>query len=105
MPKTNSGRWSLGLIIAMPILFLIGSSLANSLYESVASGSTLLDDIANRPALAISMLIGFGSGIAAFITGLVAIIKQKDRAILVYLATIVGAGLIVFLFLEIVFPH
>lgn len=105
MPKTNSGRWSLGLIIAMPILFLIGSSLANSLYESVTSGSTLLDDIANRPALAISMLIGFGSGIAAFITGLVAIIKQKDRAILVYLATIVGAGLIVFLILEIVFPH
>jgi hypothetical protein len=105
MPKTKLGKWSLGLIIAMPILIAIGSSFANTLYESVSSGSTLLADISGRPALAITNLAGMASGISAFITGLIAIIKQKERAILVYAATVIGAALIVFLVFEFIAPH
>ena len=45
LPKTKLGRWSLGLAAAMPVLFLIGTSLTNSLYESVPAGSTILEDI------------------------------------------------------------
>jgi hypothetical protein len=105
MPKTVLGKWSLGLIIAMPILFVIGTSFTNSLYKSVPAGDTILADIANRPALALSMLAGFASGISAFITGLTAIIKQKERALLVYLSTLMGALLILFLVAEISFPH
>ena len=45
MPKTNIGKWSVGLIIAMFILLFIGSSLTNSLYESVSAGSTIVEDI------------------------------------------------------------
>ena len=105
MPKTILGKWSLGLILAMPILFVIGSSFTNSLYESVPAGGTILKDIVSRPALAISMLVGFGAGISAFVTGLIAIIRQKERSILVYVATIVGAVLFVFLCGEVLFPH
>ena len=105
MPKTNLGKWSFWLIVAMPILILIGSSLTNSLYESVPSGDTILEDIANRPVLALSMLAGLASGVGAFITGLVAILKQKERAILVYAASVIGAGTLIFLIVEFSFPH
>ena len=105
MPKTNLGKWSLWLIVAMPILIAIGLSLTNSLYDSVPSGNTILEDIANRPALALSMLAGLASGVGAFITGLVAILKQKERAILVYAATVIGAGTLIFLIVEFSFPH
>ena len=105
MPKTTLGKWSLGLIIAMPILFAIGSSFADTIYESISSGDTILDDISGRPALAITMLAGMAAGISAFITGLISIIKKKERAILAYISTIVGAGLILFLIAEFAFPH
>lgn len=105
MPKSNLGKWSLGLIIAMPLLLLIGSSFTNTLYESVPSGETILADIGNRPALAITMLIGFTAGISAFIVGLTAIINRKERNILVYAASVLGAAMILFLIAEFLFPH
>ena len=105
MPKTNLGKWSVGLIIAMFVLFFIGSSLTNTLYETVSAGSTIFADIASRPFLGISMLIGFGVGISAFVTGFIGIFKLKDRSILVYAATIIGALLIVLLISEFLFPH
>lgn len=105
MPKTTLGKWSLGLIIVMPILFVIGSSFSNTLYESVPAGGSILADIADRPALALTMLAGMAAGVSAFITGLIAIIKSKERTILVYVATIVGAALIVFLIGEFSSPH
>jgi len=105
MPKTNIGKWSVGLILAMFILFFIGSSLTNSLYESVSSGSTIIEDIVSRPFLVISMLVGFSAGISAFVTGLIGIIKLKERSVLVYMATIIGALLIVILVGEVLFPH
>jgi hypothetical protein len=104
-PKTTWGKWSVGLIVAMPILFFIGSSFANSLYKSIPSGETILKDIAARPALALTMLVGMIAGISAFITGLLAIIRQKENALLVYVSIVIGALLIFFLTGEIVFPH
>ena len=89
----------------MPVLLFIGQSLLNLLYKSVPAGNTILEDIAERPALALTMLAGMVSGILAFITGLIAIVKQKERALFVYAAIIIGALLIIFLLGEILFPH
>jgi hypothetical protein len=104
-PKTKLGWWSLGLIIAMPILFSIGSSFTHSLYQSVSSGRTIPQDIIKRPALALTMLSGMVTGVSAFISGLIAIIKEKERALLVYLSTLIGFLLILFLLAEVIFPH
>jgi len=104
-PKTTLGKWSVVLIVAMPILFIIGTSFTNSLYKSVPAGVTILADIAVRPALAITMLAGMVAGISAFITGLLAIIRQKENALLVYVSTVIGALLMLFLTGEITFPH
>jgi len=105
MVKTNLGKWSIGLILAMPILFIIGTTLSSTIYDSVSSGETLWTEITGRPGVAIPMLTGFASGIAAFITGLIAVMKQKERSVLVYVAVLVGAVLIVFLAAEVISPH
>jgi len=104
-PKTTLGKWSLGLIVAMPILLVIGSSFTNSLYKSVSAGGTILADIAARPALALTMLAGMVAGISAFIAGFLAIVRQKENALLVYVSTLIGALLMLFLTGEIAFRH
>jgi Na+/phosphate symporter len=105
MPKTKLGWWSLGLIIAMPILFWTGMSLTDTLYQGVSAGGTIPKDIAARPALALTMLAGMGTGISAFITGMIAIFKKNERALLVFVSTVVGALLILYLAAEIAYPH
>jgi hypothetical protein len=105
LPITTLGKWSVGLIVAMPLLFIIGSSLTNSIYKSVPAGGTIFADIAARPALALTMLAGMAAGISAFITGLLELLRQKDRALLVYASSIIGALLMLFLAGEILFPH
>jgi hypothetical protein len=96
--------WSFGLIIAMFTLFIVGMSFVR-MYESVPAGDTILADVVGRPGVALSMLAGFGSGIAAFVTGFLAIIRNKERAFLVFVSTIIGALLILFLAAEIAFQH
>lgn len=79
--------------------------MTSLLYASVPAGNTILEDIAGRPALALTMLAGMLSGISAFAVGLIAIIGQKERSPLVYIATVLGALMIFFLVGEFVFPH
>lgn len=105
MPGTGLARWSVGLIVVMPILFVIGLSSSSSLYESVTAGHTLLADIAVRPLVTIPMLAGMTAGVASFITGLLAIIKQKDKAILVFVSTTIGGIVLFFLVSLLVFPE
>ncbi len=104
-PTTVLGKVSLGFIVLMPVLFVIGGAMTNLLYASVPAGNTILEDIAGRPALAYTMLAGMLSGISAFAIGLFAITRQKDRSPLVYVATILGAMLLVFIAGEFIFPH
>jgi hypothetical protein len=105
LPATTLGKWSLGLIVAMPQLFIIGTSFTDTLYQSVPAGGTILADIAARPALALTMLTGMAAGVSAFITGVLAVIRLKEYALLVYASTLIGALLILFLASEILFPH
>jgi len=105
IPKTKLGRWSLGLIMAMPVLFFIGTSFRSSLYKSVFAGRTIFEDVVKRPALALTMLLGMVAGISAFIVGLMAIIREKERAVLVYTATFIGMLFVLFLTCEVLFPH
>jgi hypothetical protein len=105
IPGTALGKWSVILIITMPLLFVIGSSFTNTLYESIPAGNTILADIAARPLLALTMLVGMAAGVVAFILGLTSIIKNKERALLVYFSTLIGGLLILYLIGEVVFPH
>ena len=105
VPQTRPGKWSLGLIVAMPILFLFGTWSMNTFYPSVQSGDTILKDILVRPALALSMLAGLTAGVLAGVTGFVSILKQKERTLLAFLSTILGVVVFLFVLGEILFPH
>jgi len=103
-PKSNLGRWSVGLIVIMPLLFYIGMSFV-SFYESVPAGKTIPRDIVVRPGVALPMLTGFVSGIAAFFCGIIGIIRKKDYSVLVFISTTMGFFVLLWILAEILFPH
>lgn len=74
-------------------------------YESIPAGRTIPHDIIVRPGIALPMLAGFISGIATFFTGVIGIIRKKDRSILVFLSTAIGFFVLLWCLAEILFPH
>jgi len=50
-------------------------------------------------------LIAAIAGISTFITGLLSIIKQKDPCVLVYIATIIGLFVLLFVLSELIYPN
>ena len=79
LPKSSLGRWSVGLAAAFILLSILFAVLAGLGGEP---GPFALIFIAN-------VVIGV-SFIAAFIAGLISIIKSKERSILVLLAVALG---------------
>jgi len=102
MPKTFLGKWSVALIIAMPIFFYIGMSFVD-FYESVPAGKTIPYDIMVRPGVALPMLAGFLCGITAFFTGIIGIIRKKDRSVFVFLSTAMGFLMLLWCLAEVLF--
>ena len=92
-PNTLFGRWSVGLAAAF-ILLLVLSLLLTGL-GGVGPGLV-------GPILGVAFGI---SGIAALVTGLISIVKSKERSILVFLAAVVGLFCLIFFLGEFLFPH
>ena len=95
MPKTLLGKWSVGLIILFFLLFIVLQLL-------VASGQ---QGPGFNPWLASAVIPAGIAGIAAFFTGIIAIIKAKERSPLVFLATFIGLVILWFIVGEIAVPH
>jgi hypothetical protein len=98
VPKTVLGKWSVGLIVAF-FLFLA------SFFILVASGQRGGETFFSNLALTIPMLFAGSCGVAAFITGIIGIIKSKERSALVYVATAIGFFVLFFWLGEIISPH
>jgi uncharacterized membrane protein len=105
LPKTKLGKCSVLLILLMPLLFKTGFLAAKNYYSFLPAGKTIIEDIASRPMVALPMLTGFFSGIAAFIIGVNSIVKKSEKSLLTYISTTVGLLVILFLLGEILFPH
>jgi uncharacterized protein YacL len=73
LPRTTLGKWSVGLAIAFILSFL----LAEVLYGHNPDSNQVPD--------VVLAIIFVGIGGAAFITGLISVIKHKERSILVYI--------------------
>ena len=78
LPKTSLGKWSVSLAIVCIMLLVLLMVLIGQ--SGMERGSV----VAN--ILGISLII---SGIAALVTGLISIIKAKERSILAFLAVVV----------------
>ncbi len=103
-PESDLGKWSIGLIVMVPILFYIGMSFV-SFYGSVPAGKTIPNDIIARPGVAILMLAGFVSGIAAFFCGIIGITRKKDQSVLIFISTILGFFVLLWTLAQFLFPH
>ncbi len=87
-PKTSLGRWSVGLGAACILVCVLTALLTALAGLELPSGSVGL--ITFFAAVEIS-------GIGSLVTGLISIIKSKERSILAFLA-VVGIGLFTLIF-------
>ncbi|OGY27314.1 MAG: hypothetical protein A2Z42_03635 [Candidatus Woykebacteria bacterium RBG_19FT_COMBO_43_10] len=99
LPKTTLGKWSVGLIIAFFLLLATGIAVVSVFKQE--GGETFFDNL----WISIPMLGAGAAAIAAFIVGIIAIIKNKERSILVIIAALIGLLVSWFVVGEIVAPH
>jgi len=85
LPKTTSGKWSVGISIVF--IILICMKILNIISIPI-------------PTFAIAAL-----GLIGFILSIIAIFKNKDRAILNFLPILVGLLIILWTIAEFIFPH
>ena len=100
LPKSSLGRWSVGLAAAFILLFVLFQTFAASVRRNPVSNPG-----PPSPVILMAVVADYISGIAAFVTGLISIIKSKERSILVFLVVVVGVLALLFLLGEVIFPH
>jgi hypothetical protein len=98
LPKSYLGKWSIGLIAAFAVFFVIFQLL-------VASGQRGGETFFSNLALTIPILLAGTSGVLSFLIGLIGVIRNRERSILVFLAMLVGFFILLFSIGEVVFPH
>ncbi|MFC2068788.1 hypothetical protein ACFLTP_07280 [Chloroflexota bacterium] len=98
IPRTGLGKWTTWLVIVTILLFITFQVL-------VASGQRGGDTFFSNLALSVPMLIAGISGISAFFTGIIGIIKSKERSVLVFIATVIGFFILFFVLGEFLVPH
>jgi len=97
-PQTKLGKRSAWLLVAV-VIFLASFRII------VITGQRGGDTFLGNPFLAVPILLAGISGIAAFITGLISIIRRKERSISVYLAVAVGLIVLIVALAQIIYPH
>jgi hypothetical protein len=97
-PSTALGKWSVILIVLSFIFSIL-------LFSFIASGQRGGDTFFSRPALAIPMLLAGISAACAFFAGITGIIRNRERAIFVYISTVIGFIILLWGLAEIIFPH
>ena len=85
LPKTSLGRWSVGLAIAF-ILFLV------LLFEVLTGFNPFAPGF--NPVLAVVLkIVLVGISGAAFVTGLISMIKKRERSVLVFVGMAIALWL------------
>ena len=98
LAKTKQGRWS-AIFIAVFFLCFIAMQIL------VAAGQTGGEGFPGNLLLFIPGVLGAAFGVVAFFTGLFAIIRKRERGILVFVITLIGLLITFFLLGEILSPH
>jgi hydrogenase-4 membrane subunit HyfE len=80
LPKTSLGRWSLGLAISFVVVFVVA---AGPFREQWGLGEN--EELVNPVLTVVLAIIIVGISGAALVTGLVGMIKRKERSVLVFL--------------------
>ena len=87
LPKTKLGKWSVGLQVFF-VAAIVVSLILVKLFNVLNFDNTWWD---------ITVGVVFPASIMAFITGIIDIIKNKDRSALVYLCIFIGVCVVLFI--------
>ncbi|MFC1983161.1 hypothetical protein ACFLV5_05220 [Chloroflexota bacterium] len=98
MPKTTLGKWSVALIAGFLVLII-------SFQFLVAIGQRGGETFFSALLLTVPIIIAGISGISAFFVGIIGVIRNRERSVIVYLAIIIGLLVLLFALGEIIFPH
>jgi hypothetical protein len=98
LPGTALGKWSIWLIVGFIVLF-------GSFWLMVATGQRGGEGFFDNLLLTVPVLLAAAAAIASFITGLVSLIKYRERSILIYPAMAIGLFVLIFVVGEIAVPH
>lgn len=99
LPKTHLGKWAFGLIGIFFFFILLANLVV--LLQGPRDNQTFFDNL----WISIPMFCAGISVILAFLTGLIAIVKYKERAMLVFLITLFGILVLFFILGELLVPH
>jgi hypothetical protein len=99
IPKSKFGKYSVFAILLFVVFFILGQSIV------VAKGPFESPSFFNDPIPAILMIIAGLSGVLAFLFGLFALVKARERAIPVFISTLVGLFILIFWLGEVLSPH
>lgn len=107
LPKTRLGKWAVRCGATFVILFGFSSivSALNALQLNTGGTNDVMMNPVLRPLLIGIGLFALASGVASFFTGIVSITKHNERAILVYLFTVLGFLALLFILGELFLPH
>lgn len=95
-PRTVPGKWSVWLIVAFIVLFVI-------FRLAIAAGQRGGEGLFDNPLLTIPIMLAGITGTASFFTGLASVIRYGERSILVYPAMIIGLCVFLYVLGEIAF--
>lgn len=103
LPKTAKGKWSVSLFIAFFILSLAGTFISSYIGNTIEYPNPI-----NSPLLGTVIYLRFSAAIMASLIGLIAIKKDHERSILVYLSVPHGllffAVIVIFLLANLIGP-
>lgn len=85
LPKTRAGRWAAGLLAAFVALAILGGVISARIGNTIEYPNPI-----NSPLLGSVIYLMFGAVIAAAAMGLIAVIRDKERSILVFAAIPIG---------------
>ena len=97
LPTTTLGKWSIGLVIAALLCFAV---FIVEIVLGFRGGDTWTWDWPTVPVLLAGVFV-----ISALVTGVIGIVKSKERSVLVILATAIGLFFVLLVLGEFLFPH
>lgn len=98
MPATKTGKWSAWLIIAFFLFILLFSIIVSS--EMRGDDAFVLLDPLNIP-----MALALVCAVLSLVTGLIAVIRSKERAISVFISSAIGFYFVFLIAGEFISPH
>jgi len=103
LPKNKLSKLCLKLMLIFFILFIIVQVVSYIANKNGAFNSEEINAYKIlMPVLVIPMAL---IGISSFFTGLISIIKHKERSFLVFIAVFIGFLILLFAMGEFLFPH